>query len=78
MKVKDVIKSMQEYDLEDEVVILWWTKDIFDDSDEDTLIAKDIWSKAVVSIDNGNHLDFESESAYESILNEIRAQEVSA
>jgi hypothetical protein len=42
MKVKDVIKSMQEYDLEDEVVILWWTKDIFDDSDEDTLIAKDV------------------------------------
>ena len=78
MKVKDVIAAMQEYNLEDEIVVLWWTKDIFDDSDEDTLIAKDVWSKTVASMDNGGHLDFESESAYESILNEIRAQEVNA
>ena len=69
---------MHELNPEDEVVILWWTKDIFDNNDDDVLIADDVWSKTVASMDNGGHLDFESESAYESILNEIRAQEVDA
>ena len=78
MKVKKIIEAMHELNPEDEVVILWWTKDIFDNNDDDVLIADDVWSKTVASMDNGGHLDFESESAYESILNEIRAQEVDA
>jgi len=66
MKVKDVIKSMQNYNPEDEVIILWWTKDIFDD--EDNTISDDVWSNVVKEV-NDNHLDYSSQVISEDILN---------
>ena len=65
MKVKDVIKNMQNYNPEDEVIILWWTKDIFDD--EDNTISDDVWSNVVKEVDD-NHLDFSSQVISEEIL----------
>ena len=56
MKVKDVIKSMQNYNPEDEIVILHWTKDIFDD--EDNPITDEVWFKVVKTLDETTNLDF--------------------
>ena len=75
MKVKDVIKSMQNYNLEDEVVILWWTKDIFDD--EVHQISDEVWAKVVKDVDD-NHLDFSSQVISEEILDVLRENEVDA
>jgi hypothetical protein len=75
MKVKDVIKNMQNYNPEDEVVILWWTKDIFDD--EVHPITDEIWAKVVKDVDD-NHLDFSSQVISDEILDVLRDNEVSA
>jgi hypothetical protein len=75
MKVKDVIKNMQSYNPEDEVIILWWTKDIFDD--EDNTISDDVWSNVVKEVDD-NHLDFSSQVISEEILDVLRENEVDA
>jgi hypothetical protein len=73
MKIKDVIKNMQDYNPEDEVVILWWTKDIFDDNEE-KVIDNDAWSNVVKILDDGNRLDFGTEMVYDSILDELIEQ----
>jgi hypothetical protein len=65
MKVKDVIKNMQNYNPDDEVVILWWTKDIFDN---DVVISDYVWSNVVKEIDD-NHLDFASQVISDDISN---------
>jgi hypothetical protein len=75
MKVKDVIKNMQDYNPDDEVVILWWTKDIFDD--ENNTISDDVWAKVVKDVDD-NHLDFSSQVISEEILDVLRENEVDA
>jgi hypothetical protein len=49
MKVKDVIENMQDYDLEDEVVVLWWTKDNFEN--KDYLMRDDVWTKVVKEVE---------------------------
>jgi hypothetical protein len=75
MKVKDVIKNMQNYNPEDEIVILYWTKDIFDD--EDNPITDEVWVKVVKDVDD-NHLDFSSQVISEEILDVLRENEVDA
>ena len=75
MKVKDVIKNMQNYNPEDEVVILYWTKDIFDN--EDNTISDDVWAKVVKDVDD-NHLDFASQVISEDILSVLSENEVDA
>jgi hypothetical protein len=76
VKVKDVIKNMQDYNPEDEVVVLWWTKDIFDD--EDNPITDEFWSKVVKILDNASHLDFAQQVISEEILEVLRENEVNA
>jgi hypothetical protein len=75
MKVKDVIKNMQSHNPEDEVIILYWTKDIFDD--EDNPLTDEVWSKVVKEVDDC-HLDFSSQVISEEILDVLREYEVSA
>ena len=75
MKVKDVIKSMQNYNPEDEVVILYWTKDIFDD--ENNTLTDDVWAKVVKEVDE-SHLDFASQVISEDILSVLSENEVDA
>jgi hypothetical protein len=76
MKVKDVIKNMQDYNLEDEVVVLWWTKDIFDD--EDNPITDEVWTKVVKILDDYSHLDFAQQVISDEILDVLRENEVDA
>lgn len=76
MKVKDVIKNMQDYNPEDEVVVLWWTKDIFDD--EDNPLTDDVWSKVVKTLDETTNLDFANQVISEEILEVLRENEVNA
>ena len=77
MKVKEIIETLNYRNPEEEVVILWWTKDIFDD--EDDPITDDNWNKSVQYIDNSNALDYATEQAFDSILEVIREEdEVSA
>jgi hypothetical protein len=74
MKAKDVIKNMKELNPEEEVVILWWSKDIFDT--EESPITDDVWSKVTKEVDD-NNLDFSSQVISEEILNVLREYEVS-
>jgi hypothetical protein len=50
MKVKDVIENMRDYDLEDEVVVLWLTKDNL--LEDENSFPDDIWSKVVKEVEN--------------------------
>lgn len=68
MKAKDVIKNMKELNPEEEIVILWWSKDIFDT--EESPISDDVWSKVT-------KLDFSSQVISEEILDVLREYEVS-
>ena len=77
MKVKDVIKNMQSYNPDDEVVILWWTKDIFDSVD-DAVISNDVWSKVVKTLDDENNLDFANQVISDEILCVLADNEVNA
>jgi hypothetical protein len=74
VKVKDVIKNMQNYNPEDEVVILWWTKDIFDD--ETLTITNDVWSKVVKTLDDESNLDFANSVISDEIYCALRDNEV--
>jgi hypothetical protein len=74
VKVKDVIKNMQNYNPEDEVVILWWTKDIFDD--ETLTITNDVWSKVVKILDDESNLDFANSVISDEIYCALRDNEV--
>jgi hypothetical protein len=75
MKVKDVIKSMQDYDLEDEVVILWWSKDIID---EDNEVTNEVWSKVVKTLDDESNLDFANTVISDEIYGALRDNGVDA
>lgn len=77
MKVKDVIKSMQDYDPEDEVVILWWTKDIASYGDGSD-ISNEVWSKVVKTLDDENNLDFANQVIFDEIYGVLRDNGVDA
>ncbi len=72
MKVKDVIEKLQKYNLDDEVVVLYWTKDIFDD--DDNPLTDDVWFEAVKEV-NDCRLDFASQVISEEILDVLRERE---
>jgi Mg/Co/Ni transporter MgtE len=76
MKVKDVIKNMQNYNPEDEIVILYWTKDIFDD--EVHQISDEVWAKVVKTLDDTSNLDFANQVISDEILEVLRDNEVNA
>jgi hypothetical protein len=76
MKVKDAIKNMQNHNPEDEIVILYWTKDIFDD--EDNPISDQVWSKVVKTLDDTSNLDFANQVISDEILDVLRDNEVNA
>jgi len=75
MKVKDVIKNMQNCNPDEEIVVLWWSKDIFDD--EDSTISDDVWSNVVKEV-NDNYLDYSSQVISEDILNVLVEHGVNA
>jgi hypothetical protein len=76
MKVKDAIKNMQSHNPEDEIVILYWTKDIFDD--DVYQISDEVWSKVVKTLDDTSNLDFANQVISDEILDVLRDNEVDA
>ena len=50
MKVADIIKTLEEYDPNDSVVIAWWDSDIFDPDLVGTLSSDD-WEAACDSME---------------------------
>lgn len=71
MKVIDAINRLQHNDPNDEIVIMWWAKGLFDDGeDEEIAITNDMWNKVVKEIDN--YLDYPSSMIYEVIEGTIR------
>ena len=68
---------MQDYDPEDEVVILWWTKDIASYGDG-TDISNEVWSKVVKTLDDENNLDYANQVIFDEILCELAKNEVDA
>ena len=67
---------MQNYNPEDEIVILYWTKDIFDD--EDNPLTDEVWSKVVKTLDETSNLDFANQVISDEILDVLRENEVEA
>ena len=76
MKVKDVIERLQGYNLDEEIVALWWGKDVFDY--EDNPITDEVWSKVVKTLDETTNLDFANQVISEEILEVLRENEVDA
>jgi hypothetical protein len=57
-------------------VILYWTKDIFDD--EVHQISDEVWSKVVKTLDDERNLDFANQVISDEILEVLRENEVDA
>jgi hypothetical protein len=57
-------------------VILYWTKDIF--NDEDNPITDEVWSKVVKTLDDTSNLDFANQVISDEILDVLRDNEVDA
>lgn len=75
MKVKDVIKQLQKYNrLDDEIIFVYWNKHLFDNGDDDVLIANNVWSSVVSEYDRDSDL-LVSEHAYDQIVEAIRERE---
>ena len=68
---------MQDYDPEDEVVILWWTKDIASYGDGSD-IPNEVWSKVIKTLDDENNLDYANQVIFDEILCELAKNEVDA
>ena len=76
MKVKDVIERLQGYNLDEEIVALWWGKDVFDD--EVHQISDEVWAKVVKTLDDESNLDFANQVISDEILDVLRENEVEA
>jgi hypothetical protein len=73
MKVSDAIKSLQEHEPDEEIVLMYWAKDIFDDEfdDDNNLITTELWGLIVEHVENWNYLDNPSSEIYDSIYRAI-------
>lgn len=72
MQVKELMKQLQELDPNEEVVVMYWAKQLFDDyEDEDNAISVDTWNEVVDKLDNG-YLDNASSDVHEIIEDTLR------
>jgi hypothetical protein len=77
MRVSDVIRILtDEYDPDDEIIIEWWSKTLFDsvfserpDRHEGEFIPDEVWGDAVMSVENGEFgwQDWAFESMYSEV-----------
>lgn len=66
MKVIDAINRLQHNDPNDEIVIMWWAKGLFEDNeDEEIAFTNDMWNEMVKEVDN--YLDYSYSEIYEVI-----------
>lgn len=75
MKVKYVINKLKQLNPDDEIVVLWWTKDIFSYGDE-VDISDEVWSKVVRTLTKSDDLDFAQEVISDEILCALAKNEV--
>lgn len=68
MKVKEIIESLKDYDPEEKVMIVYWTKDGVQDwfDEEDQIITDEIWNEAVEEFD-----EYEFQETNDMILDSI-------
>jgi hypothetical protein len=72
MQVSKLIEDLKELDPSDEIVIMYWAKDLFDDDfDEDNPILKDLWNKTVETVEGNNDLDNPSSEVYDAIYDQL-------
>ena len=68
MKVKEVIRSLQRYNQDEDIVAMWWSKADF--TEENNPISVELWVKAVESYyedSSGEDDDMVKNSIYESL-----------
>lgn len=76
MKVIDAIKQLQELNHSDEIIIMYWARDLFNDYfEKDNQISVDVWDEMVERLDNHKHLDGVSSNAHEIIEAELAEME---
>jgi hypothetical protein len=72
MQVSKLIEDLKKLDPSDEIVIMYWAKDLFDDDfDEDNPISKELWDKTVETVEGNNDLDNPSSEVYDAIYDQL-------
>jgi hypothetical protein len=72
MQVSKLIEDLKKLDPSDEIVIMYWAKDLFDDDfDEDNPISKELWDKTVETVEGNNDLDNPSSEVYDAIYHQL-------
>lgn len=58
MKARDAVNNLQKLNPDDEVIMLLWSKDTFDDfSDEESTLTDEGWKKVVVTMEDEGGID---------------------
>jgi hypothetical protein len=73
MKVSKAIEQLKEYNSDDEIVIMYWTRDLFEDFefDEDNPISKELWDECVEAVENSKDLDDPSSEVYDALYHHL-------
>jgi len=72
MKVSKAIEQLKEYNSDDEIVIMYWAKDLFDDDfQEDNPISKELWDECVEAVENSKDLDDPSSEVYDALYHHL-------
>ena len=72
MKVSKAIEQLKEYNSDDEIVIMYWAKDLFDDDfQEDSPISKELWDECVETVENSKDLDYPSSGVYDALYHHL-------
>jgi len=72
MQVSKLIEDLKKMDPNEEIVIMYWAKDLFDDDfDEDNPISKELWDKTVETVEGNNDLDNPSSEVYDAIYDQL-------
>lgn len=58
MKARDAVNNLQKLNPDDEVIMLLWSKDTFDNfSDEESTLTDEGWKKVVVTMEDEGGID---------------------
>ena len=73
MQVSKLIEDLKKLDPNEEIVIMYWARDLFEDFefDEDNPISKELWDKTVETVEGNNDLDNPSSEVYDAIYDQL-------
>ena len=57
MKARDAVNNLQKLNPDDEVIMLLWTKDTFDDWSDESTLTDEGWKKVVVTMEDEGGID---------------------